>query len=58
MTINVNQKAPNFTLLDQNSNEIDLKNLKKKIILFFYPKDNTPDVQKKAIGFSNYKKNK
>ena len=56
MTINVNQKAPNFTLLDQNSNEIDLKNLKKKIILFFYPKDNTPGCTKEAIGFSNYKK--
>ena len=56
MTINVNQKAPNFTLLDQNSNEIDLKNIKKKIILFFYPKDNTPGCTKEAIGFSNYKK--
>ena len=56
MTINVNQKAPNFILLDQNSNEIDLKNLKKKIILFFYPKDNTPGCTKEAIGFSNYKK--
>ena len=55
MTINVNQKAPNFILLDQNSSEIELKTLKNKLILFFYPKDNTPWCTKEAISFSKYK---
>ena len=36
-------KAPNFTGLNQNSNSISLIDFnKKKLILYFYPKDNTP----------------
>ncbi|MBN2571750.1 MAG: redoxin domain-containing protein, partial [Ignavibacteriales bacterium] len=35
-------KAPNFTLLDENNNKISLKDfLGQKVILYFYPKDNT-----------------
>ena len=35
--------APNFTLKDQNGNDFELyKNLTAKILLVFYPKDNTP----------------
>ncbi len=55
MSLNVKQKAPNFVLLDQNSNKIELKKLKTKLILFFYPKDNTQGCTKEAISFSQNK---
>ena len=55
MSIKVNKKAPNFLLLDQNNKEIELYKLKFNLILFFYPKDNTPGCTKEAISFSKYK---
>lgn len=46
-------KAPNFRLLDQNGKEHTLEDYKgKKVILYFYPKDNTPGCTKQACGFS------
>ena len=56
MSIKVNKKAPNFILFDQNNEKIELNNLKSNLILFFYPKDNTPGCTKEAISFSKYKK--
>ena len=56
MSIKVNKKAPNFSLFDQNNNKIELHKLKFNLILFFYPKDNTPGCTKEAISFSKYKK--
>ncbi len=56
MSIKVNKKAPNFILFDQNNKKIELNNLKSNLILFFYPKDNTPGCTKEAISFSKYKK--
>jgi len=39
----VNDKAPDFTLQDENGKEIALKDLRgKTVILFFYPRANTP----------------
>jgi len=39
----VNDKAPDFTLQDENEKEIALKDLRgKTVVLFFYPKANTP----------------
>ncbi len=39
----VNDKAPEFTLPDENGKELALKDLHgKTIILFFYPRANTP----------------
>ncbi len=36
-------KAPDFTALDENGNEVKLSDYRgKKVILYFYPKDNTP----------------
>ncbi len=36
-------KAPNFSGIDQDGNTIDLADFKgKKLVLYFYPKDNTP----------------
>ncbi len=55
MSIKVNKKAPNFSLFDQNNNKIELHKLKFNLILFFYPKDNTPGCTKEAISFSKYK---
>ena len=55
MSIKVNKKAPNFLLFDQNNNEIELYKLNSNLVLFFYPKDNTPGCTKEAISFSKYK---
>ena len=39
----VNDKAPDFTLQDENSANVALKDLRgKTVILFFYPRANTP----------------
>ena len=37
-------KAPDFTALDQNGKKVKLSSFKgkKNVILYFYPKDNTP----------------
>lgn len=46
-------KAPAFKLPDQNGVMHTLEEYKgKKIILYFYPKDNTPGCTKQACGFS------
>ena len=46
-------KAPAFSLPDQNGNMHTLEDYKgKKVILYFYPKDNTPGCTKQACGFS------
>jgi len=39
----VNDKAPDFTLQDENGKDVALKDLRAKtVILFFYPRANTP----------------
>jgi peroxiredoxin Q/BCP len=41
--MNIHDKAPDFTLQDENGKEVALKDLRgKRVILFFYPKANTP----------------
>ena len=48
----VGEKAPNFTLPDKNGNMISLSDfLGKKVVLYFYPKDNTPGCSKQACAF-------
>lgn len=43
ITLQVGEKAPDFKTVDQNENIIELKNFKgKKIVLYFYPEDDTP----------------
>lgn len=50
--LEVGSKAPNFSLPDQNGVIHNLKDYKgKKVILYFYPKDNTPGCTKQACGF-------
>ena len=47
------QKAPDFTLMDQNGKEVRLSDfLGKKVVLYFYPKDNTPGCTKQACAFA------
>lgn len=52
----IGDKAPNFTLPDKDGKEISLSNYRgKKLILYFYPKDNTPGCTKQACNFrDNY----
>ena len=52
MSLKANNKAPNFRLPNQNDELVEFSKIKKKVILFFYPKDNTPGCTKEAIGFS------
>ena len=48
----IGSKAPDFTLPDQNGENHSLKDYKgKKVILYFYPKDNTSGCTKQACGF-------
>ena len=54
--------APDFEAFDQNGHKISLNQFKgKTIILFFYPKDNTPGCTKEACSlkdrYSTFKKN-
>jgi len=50
----VGTKAPDFELPDQNGELHSLKDYRgKKVILYFYPKDNTPGCTKQACGFSD-----
>lgn len=49
----VGSKAPEFILPDQNGEMHSLQDYKgKKVILYFYPKDNTPGCTKQACGYS------
>lgn len=46
-------KAPNFTLIDKNGKEVSLSDfLGKKVVLYFYPKDNTPGCTRQACAFA------
>ncbi|TGY65117.1 thioredoxin-dependent thiol peroxidase [Dubosiella muris] len=50
--LEIGSPAPDFTLKDQDGNEIKLSNLRgKKVILYFYPKDNTSGCTKQACAY-------
>ncbi|MDE6929820.1 MAG: thioredoxin-dependent thiol peroxidase [Lachnospiraceae bacterium] len=50
--LEIGTKAPEFTLPDQDGNQVSLTDFKgKKVILYFYPKDNTPGCTTQACGF-------
>lgn len=56
MTIEVGQVAPDFTLLDQDSNPITLSELKgKKALIYFYPRASTPGCTIQAQGLRDSK---
>ncbi|MBK7230531.1 MAG: thioredoxin-dependent thiol peroxidase [Ignavibacteriales bacterium] len=51
--LEVGKKAPDFSLLNQDGNKISLKDfLGKKVVLYFYPKDDTSGCTKEACSFS------
>jgi thioredoxin-dependent peroxiredoxin len=52
MTIEVGDKAPDFTLPTDGNGSVTLSKLKgKKVVLYFYPKDDTPGCTKEACAF-------
>jgi thioredoxin-dependent peroxiredoxin len=59
--LNEGTSAPNFTTRDANGETVRLKDLRgKKVVLYFYPKDDTPGCTKEACSFrdafSDFKK--
>ena len=55
MPIIEGKAAPAFTLKDQNGNKVALKDFKgKNVVVYFYPKDDTPGCTKEACGFRDY----
>lgn len=46
-------KAPDFTLSDKDGNQVSLSDfIGKKVVLYFYPKDNTPGCTRQACAFA------
>jgi len=54
--LEIGMKAPDFTLPDKDGNAVSLANFRgKKVVLYFYPKDNTPGCTRQACSFAmNY----
>ena len=51
--LEVGMKAPEFTLSDKDGNAVSLSDfLGKKVVLYFYPKDNTPGCTRQACAFA------
>ncbi|WP_299739249.1 peroxiredoxin [uncultured Roseobacter sp.] len=49
----ISQPAPDFTLPSTDGGDVTLSALKgKPVVLFFYPRDNTPGCTKESVGFS------
>jgi thioredoxin-dependent peroxiredoxin len=48
----VNDKSPDFSTTDENGKEVALKDFRgKTVVLYFYPKADTPGCTKEACGF-------
>ncbi len=61
--LEIGDKAPDFQTKDQDGERVDLKDFKgKKVVLYFYPKDDTPGCTTEACsfrdGFSQFRKRK
>ena len=51
--LEIGMKAPEFTLSDKDGNLVSLSDfLGKKVVLYFYPKDNTPGCTRQACAFA------
>ena len=51
--LEVGMKAPEFTLSDKDGTAVSLSDfLGKKVVLYFYPKDNTPGCTRQACAFA------
>src|SRR5215510_14331236 len=50
--LKVGQKAPDFTVLNDQGQKVKLSDFRgKKVVLYFYPKDDTPGCTKEACAF-------
>ena len=55
--IEAGQPAPKFQLMDDNGKKVSLESLQgKPVVLYFYPKDDTPGCTKQACAFRDRKK--
>lgn len=55
MALEEGKAAPAFTLKDADGNKVALKDYKgKHVVVYFYPKDDTPGCTKEACGFRDY----
>ena len=51
--LTIGTQAPNFTLFDKNGNAVSLSDfLGKRVVLYFYPRDNTPGCTRQACAFA------
>ena len=51
--LQIGDKAPDFTLNDQNGNPVSLADFAgKRVVLYFYPRDNTPGCTRQACAFA------
>ena len=51
--LQIGMTAPDFTLPDKDGNPVTLSNLRgRKVVLYFYPKDNTPGCTRQACAFA------
>ena len=51
--LELNVKAPDFTLSDKEGKQVSLTDfLGHKVVLYFYPKDNTPGCTRQACAFA------
>jgi peroxiredoxin Q/BCP len=56
MALNRGDTAPDFTLSDQEGNEVSLSGLKgKTVVLYFYPKADTPGCTTQACGVRDHR---
>ena len=53
MTLKIGDKAPSFVAVDANGTAFDSTDIigKKPVVIYFYPKDNTPGCTAQACGF-------
>ena len=59
MAIDINDKAPDFTLPDQNGKEVSLKDYRESSVLYFYPRADTPGCTIEACEFrDSYQKDR
>ena len=53
MLLTIGDKAPDFTLPDTNGNPVSLSDFAgQKVVLYFYPRDNTPGCTRQACAFA------
>ena len=51
--LQIGMQAPAFTLPDKNGTPVSLSDFRgQKVVLYFYPKDNTPGCTRQACGFA------